>query len=72
MLREGDGRDTIFDYRDGTDSFFLADGLAFEDLTITQGIGQSVISVTDTSEDLAALFGVNANDLGAEDFSTLV
>ncbi|MDJ0596252.1 MAG: calcium-binding protein [Pleurocapsa sp. MO_226.B13] len=72
VLREGDGRDTIFDYRDGTDSFLLADGLAFEDLTITQGIGQSVISVTDTSEDLAALFGVNANDLGAEDFSTLV
>ncbi len=72
VLREGDGGDTIFDYRDGTDSFLLADGLAFEDLTITQGIGQSVISVTDTSEDLAALFGVNANDLGAEDFSTLV
>ena len=72
VLREGDGIDTIFDYVDGTDSFLLADGLAFEDLTITQGFGQSLISVTDTSEDLAVLFGVNANDLGAEDFSTLV
>ncbi|MDJ0595964.1 MAG: peptidoglycan DD-metalloendopeptidase family protein [Pleurocapsa sp. MO_226.B13] len=69
VLREGDGLDTIFDYVDGTDSFLLADGLAFEDLTITQGVGQSLISVTDTSEDLAILFGVNANDLGAEDFS---
>ncbi|MDJ0596193.1 MAG: hypothetical protein QNJ72_40465, partial [Pleurocapsa sp. MO_226.B13] len=55
VLREGDGRDTIFDYRDGTDSFLLADGLAFEDLTITPGFGQSVISVTETSEELAAL-----------------
>ena len=72
LLREGDGQDTIFDYQVGTDSFLLADGLAFEDLTITQGIGQSVISVTETSEDLATLFGLNANDLGAEDFSTLV
>ncbi len=72
VLRQGDGRDTIFDYRDGTDSFLLADGLTFEDLRITQGIGQSLISVTDTSEDLAVLFGVNANDLGAEDFSVLV
>lgn len=71
VLREGDGRDTIFDYQDGTDSFLLADGLTFEDLTITQGFAQSLISVTDTSKDLAVLFGVNANDLGAEDFSVL-
>jgi Ca2+-binding RTX toxin-like protein len=72
VLREGDGLDTIFDYRDGKDSFLLADGLAFEDLTIAQGFGQSLISVTETNEDLAALFGVNASDIGAEDFSTLV
>ena len=72
VLRERDGLDTIFDYRDGTDSFLLDDGLAFEDLTITQGIGQTVISVTETSEELAALLGVDANDIGAEDFSTLV
>jgi len=72
VLREGDGLDTIFDYRDGKDSFLLDGGLAFEDLTITQGFGQTVISITETSEDLASLLGVNANDLGAEDFSTLV
>ncbi|MDJ0900572.1 MAG: calcium-binding protein [Xenococcus sp. MO_188.B8] len=69
VLREGDGRDTIFDYRDGTDSFLLADGLAFEDLTITQGVGQSLISVTYTSEELASLIGVQANVIGAEDFT---
>ncbi len=72
VLRQGDGRDTIFDYLDGTDFFLLADGLAFEDLTITQGVGQSLISVTDTNEELVGLFGVNASELGAEDFSTLV
>ncbi len=72
VLREGDGQDTIFDYRDGTDSFLLADGLAFEDLTISQGLVQTVISVTETSEELALLLGVDASTLGAEDFSTLV
>ena len=72
LLREGDGQDSIFDYRDGTDFFLLADGLAFEDLTITQCFGQTVISVTETSEDLASLLGVNANDIGAEDFSVVI
>ncbi len=72
VLREGDGLDTIFDYRDGTDSFLLDDGLAFEDLTITQGLGKTVISVTETSEELASLLGVDANVIGAEDFTTLV
>ena len=72
ILKQGDGRDTVFDYRDGTDSFLLADGLAFEDLTITQGIGQSLISVTDTEEELASLIGVQTNVIGAEDFTTLV
>ena len=72
VLRQGDGRDTIFDYLDGTDSFLLDDGLAFEDLVITQGVGQSLISVTDTNEELVVLFGVNASDIGVEDFSTLV
>jgi Ca2+-binding RTX toxin-like protein len=70
VLREGDGLDRIFDYGDGTDSFLLDNGLAFEDLTITQGAGQSLISVTDTNEKLVALFGVNASDIGAENFST--
>ncbi len=71
VLREGDGEDSIADYLDGTDSFLLDGGLTFEDLTITQGIGLSVISIMDTNEELASLIGVNANDLGVEDFSTL-
>ncbi|MEM7590772.1 MAG: calcium-binding protein [Cyanobacteria bacterium P01_A01_bin.83] len=68
LLREGDGRDRIFDYRDGQDSFVLAHGLTFEQLTITQGIGQSTISITDTSEELASIVGVNASTINMDDF----
>lgn len=68
LLREGDGRDRIFDYRDGQDSFVLAHGLTFEQLTITQGMGQSTISITDTSEELAFLVGIDASMIDMDDF----
>ncbi|MDJ0745656.1 MAG: spondin domain-containing protein [Xenococcaceae cyanobacterium MO_167.B27] len=70
VLRASDGQDTIFDYKDGVDSFVLADGLVFEDLTITQGAGRVELEITDTQKELATLIGVSANDLGAEDFIT--
>ncbi len=72
VLRAGDGRDTIFDYEDGVDSFILADGLEFGDLTITQGVDQVWLEITDTGENLASLVGVNASDLAIEDFTTSV
>ena len=72
MLRAGDGADTIFDFEDGIDSLLLADGLEFEQLGINPSNGDTLISVTDTDELLASLVGVDANDIGAEDFSTLV
>lgn len=72
VLRKGDGLDTIFDYRDGTDSFLLAEGLVFEDLTIAQNFGITTISLTQTSEELTSLVNVDANDIGIEDFFTLV
>ena len=68
VLREGDGKDRIFDYRDGQDSLVLAHGLTFEELTINQSAGQSVISITDTSEELASLIGVNASVIDMDDF----
>lgn len=68
ILREGDGRDRIFDYRDGQDSLVLAHGLTFEELTINQSAGQSVISITNTSEELASLTGVNASVIDIDDF----
>lgn len=73
VLRPGRGTDTIFDYQDGKDSFLLAAGLEFEELTITQGSGnQTLIALDDPKELLASLIGVQANVIGLEDFTTLV
>ncbi len=72
VLRAGDGADTIFDFENEIDSLLLADGLEFEQLGISSSNGDTLISVTDTGELLASLLGVDANDIDAEDFSTLV
>lgn len=68
VLRSGNGTDTILDYIDGTD-LLLLDGLTFNQLTISAGIGQTVISSND--EVLAFLIGVNATDFSSDDFVTL-
>ena len=72
VLRMGDGQDTIFDYEDSVDSLALADGLEFEQLTIIQGVGEAIISVTETNEELAILTNANINDITIEDFISLV
>ncbi len=71
VLRPGDGTDTIFDYQDGQDSFGLADGLTFDELVITQSLGQTSIEILDTSEVLALLPGVQATVIDIDDFMTL-
>ena len=71
VLRKGDGNDTIVGYQDGTDSFLLVDGLTFEDLTITQNRGRTIVGVASTAENLVTLFGVNPNNLSAEDFAAV-
>lgn len=70
VLRTGDGNDSIFGYRDGTDTFAL-DGLVFEDLSIQQGAGQTTLELDATDEVLATLPGVQATSIDATDFSTL-
>ena len=70
VLRPGEGEDLIFDYQDSIDSFFL-EGLTFEELTITQGTGQTRLSLTTTNEILASLIGVDASLVGLEDFTNL-
>jgi hypothetical protein len=72
VLRLGDGRDTIFDYQNRIDSLSLADGLQFEDLTITQGLGGTVVINTETHEELAVLIDINANQIGMDDFNNLM
>ncbi|MEQ8380785.1 MAG: CAP domain-containing protein [Coleofasciculus sp. A1-SPW-01] len=65
VLALGEGTDTIIDFHLGEDFLGLANGLTFEELTITQGSGgnkgHALISSGD--ETLARLKGVDANDL---------
>ncbi|ACK71980.1 Hemolysin-type calcium-binding region [Gloeothece citriformis PCC 7424] len=69
VLRRGNGRDTIFDFEDNKDKFLLKDGLQYEDLTISQQYGRTVISVTDTGEVLAnLLYEVDVSQIEREDF----
>jgi hypothetical protein len=72
VLRAGDGTDTIFDFKYGSDSLLLADGLEFEQLEINPSNGDTLISITDTGELLASLIGVDASDITMDDFTTLV
>lgn len=69
VLRASDGSDTIFDYQDGIDGFVL-DGLDFEELEIRQGVNQTIIQATATTETLATLIGVQASAIEQTDFSS--
>ncbi|MDA9246450.1 hypothetical protein N9P21_02290, partial [Rhodobacteraceae bacterium] len=79
ILRAGDGGSTLSDadiidnsygkgFTVGSDTFGLADGLSFGDLTIEQGSGDysddTIISVTATGEYLAIIQKINVSDLG--------
>ena len=61
VLTEGAGIDTINNFSMGSTTFALAGELSFEDLTIEQGLGFSVIS--STTDILAQVVGISANDL---------
>ncbi|MGJ3245533.1 MAG: hypothetical protein ACFE0I_05585 [Elainellaceae cyanobacterium] len=69
VIREGQGPDQILDFKDGVDMIGLAKGLAFEDLSIQQGSNRSIIRVDD--EKLAVVKGVQATQLGVEDFVSI-
>jgi Ca2+-binding RTX toxin-like protein len=71
ILRVGDGIDTILDFENHIDKFLL-DSLTFEELTVTQSRSDTVISLTDTSEMLAILSGMDADKIISADFVTLV
>ena len=65
-LQAGSGRDFIFDYHDGVDSFVLLGDLAFEDLTIQSLFGGT--GIREGHDLLGILFGVNPNEIDASDF----
>ncbi|MCL2931868.1 MAG: hypothetical protein MGG11_06165 [Trichodesmium sp. MAG_R03] len=70
ILRSGNGSDLILDYQDGIDNFLL-DGLTFNELTVVDNVGNTIIQETATSEDLATLVGVSATTIDSGDFSTI-
>ena len=66
VVCKGQGSDRVQDFQDGVDVIGLAKGLAFEDLDIVQRGNKSIISTE--GEKLAVVKGVQADQLGSEDF----
>jgi Ca2+-binding RTX toxin-like protein len=75
VLTTGMGEDTIFDFTVGFDYLGLANGLTFEDLTITQGSGDNAenteIRIQESEEFLTSLVGVQADTLSFWDFAVI-
>jgi hypothetical protein len=74
LLRNVSGPDIITDFEDGIDSLVLPssdfpvqpNGLTFEDLSITQAEGGTVISVDGNA--IAGLTGIDASNITEDDF----
>jgi Ca2+-binding RTX toxin-like protein len=66
VLREGHGRDTINDYNDSDDSFSLAKGLSFNQLSFSSSGSGTLIKYG--GEALAKVNNTNPNQFTAEDF----
>ena len=75
VLRSGDGRDIIYDFTNGIDSFGLIGSLTFEDLSIGQFGSRSdvtqILDTTDNNATLALLVGVSFTDIDSTDFTAL-
>jgi large repetitive protein len=69
LISANSGSDIIFDFEDGIDSIALSRGLTFSQLSITQNNSTTFIRLTATSEILAAISGVTANQISIADFS---
>ncbi|MEQ8539349.1 MAG: hypothetical protein RIB93_18090 [Coleofasciculus sp. D1-CHI-01] len=75
VLATGMGEDTIFDFTVGFDYLGLANGLTFEDLTITQGSGDNALNteirIQENGELLTSLVAVQADTLSFWDFAVI-
>ena len=69
LLSANSGIDIIADFEAGKDLLMLANGLTFEQLTITENSGATLIQFGETGEIIAALNGVSAIGISASDFS---
>lgn len=67
----GDGQDKIFDFVDGSDQILLANGLTFDDLSITASTsgGSGTTISTFGGDVIADLVGVDPGLLTSDDFS---
>lgn len=72
VLAASKGTDTILDFVKSSDRIGLANGLTFEQLTITQGIGsnsdRTLIVNSNSNELLAILNGVQPETITAANF----
>jgi hypothetical protein len=65
VIREGNGRDKIADFKIGSDLIGLAEGLEIDDLTLS---GNKIEFGNDL---LATLDGVNTSNLTESDFTVI-
>jgi len=69
------GEDTIFGFTVGFDYLGLANGLTFEELTITQGSGDNALNteirIQENGELLTSLVAVQADTLSFWDFAVI-
>jgi uncharacterized protein YkwD len=65
VLAAGEGIDTVIDFQIGEDFLGLADGLTFEELSVSQGTGADAdrTLISFDGEMLAVINGINANNL---------
>lgn len=70
VVASGLGEDLITDFTDGEDIIVLDGGLTFEQLTLTQENGSTLVQLN--SQLLATLEGVEVGLITAEDFATFV
>ena len=71
---DGGTEDDYLYGRDGSDYLGLLNGLTFEQITITQGIGTDTSNTLVSKQDgelLATLIGVQANTLSLWDFANI-
>ncbi|MCU0517353.1 MAG: hypothetical protein MUC60_10920 [Oscillatoria sp. Prado101] len=64
ILTSGKRCDIIIPFQDGADFLALADGLTFQQLSVSAAAGETAISVAGTGELLASFFGVSAQLFG--------
>ncbi|MCU0545457.1 MAG: S8 family serine peptidase, partial [Oscillatoriaceae cyanobacterium Prado104] len=69
LVSANSGSDIIFDFADGIDSIALGNGLSFSQLSITDSSNATFIRLSATSQILAVISGVTANQISIADFS---